>query len=251
MGGKQDDLLFGKGGYQLEDLALAHRVQARGRFIQDNQRSIVIEQPGQRQPLPLSPGQIGYAAESRSHHGVDTIWQRIHRLPQTGQAQRLSNALLLPWSALTLHRYILPNAEVEVRGILEEDGFCNGFEGDLLASRARRVQRTRGRRNEPGEQLDERALACPVGAHDSSKARCEVARNVNQRCFLVLRVRIADLAQTDGRESLASHPDGDWREAYRVLLLERLRKEVEEGGRVMERRDQGSRGVDQRLDHAR
>ncbi len=81
MGGEQDDLLFGKGRQQLEDLSLAHRIQARGRFIQDNQRSIVVEQPGERQPLPLSPGQIADTAESRSHHGVDTIWQRLHRLP--------------------------------------------------------------------------------------------------------------------------------------------------------------------------
>src|SRR5712692_3660789 len=39
--GKQDDLLFGKGGQQLEDLSLAHRVKAGGRLIQDDQRRIV------------------------------------------------------------------------------------------------------------------------------------------------------------------------------------------------------------------
>jgi len=144
-----------------------------------------------------------------------------------------------------LHRYILPNAEVEVRGILEEDGFCNGFEGDLLACHKRRMQRTRGRRNEPGEQLDERTLARSVGAHDSGEARCEVARNVNQRCFLILRVRIADLAQTDGREPLPRRHLDDWRETYRALLLKGLRKEVEEGGRVIERLDERPHRVDQ------
>ena len=41
--GEQDDLLFGKGGQQLEDLSLAHRVQACSWFIQNDQRRIVIE----------------------------------------------------------------------------------------------------------------------------------------------------------------------------------------------------------------
>src|SRR5713101_63311 len=96
MCGEQDDLLTGYGGQQLEDLPLAHRVQACRRFIQDDQRRIVIEQPGQRQPLPLSPGQIADAAESRSHHSVDYIGQRFHCLPQPGQPQCLSDTLLLP-----------------------------------------------------------------------------------------------------------------------------------------------------------
>src|SRR5215472_10904949 len=217
--GEQDDLLLGEGAQQFEDLPLPYRVQARCRFIQNDQRGIVIEKPGERQPLPLSPRQIADAAESRSYYSVYATWQGVYSLPQARQPQCLSDALLLPWSTLTLHRHILPDAEVEVRGVLEQDRLRNGLEGDFLACRKLSTQRPCGRGNESGEQLDQCTLACSVGAHDGGEAWREVARDVNQSRLLVLRVGVADSAQADGRERLASRHLGVCRRPRRLLLL--------------------------------
>src|SRR5712664_1273312 len=49
MGGEQDNLLFRKRTQQLENLAFTHRIEARGGLIENNERSIMKQQPRQCQ----------------------------------------------------------------------------------------------------------------------------------------------------------------------------------------------------------
>jgi hypothetical protein len=204
MGGEQDHLLFGEGRQQVEDLPLPHRVQARGGFIQDDQRRIVIEQSGQRQPLPLTPRQISHAAEPGTHHRLDTVWQRLYRLPQPRQAQHLHDALFLTRCPFTLHRHILPDTEVEVRGVLEEDGLGDRLQRYDLSRFPLRPEFTCRWRNQPGQQLDQRTLARAIGADDRRQTRLERTGEIDERLLLVFRVRVGDPVQRDRSQTLGT-----------------------------------------------
>jgi hypothetical protein len=66
-----------------EQVMLSPRVQRRGGLVQDDQRSVADERPGQRDPLPLAHGQVGPIVEEVADD-VNRVSRRVRRTAQLG-----------------------------------------------------------------------------------------------------------------------------------------------------------------------
>ena len=75
-------------------------------------------------------------AERRRIRALPTLAPHLRttpQQPQPRQTQHLHDTLFLPQCPFTLHRHILPDTKVEVRGVLEENGLSDRLQRDDLA----------------------------------------------------------------------------------------------------------------------
>src|SRR5258708_36284375 len=71
MRGEDNDLGLSLLRKELKDSTLSQGIQTRYRLVQNNHRSILIDEPCQRQALPLSARKIGLSSKSCPNQGID------------------------------------------------------------------------------------------------------------------------------------------------------------------------------------
>src|SRR5215212_5249412 len=108
----EDDYLVLQFGEELEDCALALRVEARDGFVQDHDRGILVHEPRQSQTLPLPAGKIDTAAESGTDQRIDPIGQARHDGAETRRLQGPVDLCVLVGGPLVAHGYVLSNRQV-------------------------------------------------------------------------------------------------------------------------------------------
>src|SRR5437667_5123859 len=70
---EDDDLRLSRLRKEFEDSALSLGIQTGYWLVQDNHRSILIDEPCQGQTLPLSAREIGLSTKSCSHQRIDPV----------------------------------------------------------------------------------------------------------------------------------------------------------------------------------
>lgn len=76
MRGEENDPGLSHSRKKLKDRALSLRIETCYRLIQDHHRGILIDEPGQRQALPLSAGQINLSTKPIDAAGIQVPRQR-------------------------------------------------------------------------------------------------------------------------------------------------------------------------------
>ena len=138
------------------------RVQVRGRLVQDEQRRVGQQRPGQRDPLPLAAGHGGAAGADR---GVPALRQRLDPGQQPGPRGRLGQLVswLAPGRASRMFSRMVVSNRCGSCGAAADHGahLVGAVAGQVGAAQRGRAA---GQVAEPQQHGGHRGLARPAGA---------------------------------------------------------------------------------------
>jgi hypothetical protein len=187
-------------------------VEARDGLVQDHDRSILVDEPRQRQPLPLPAREVDAAAESGTHQRIEPIGQAGHHRAEPRELQGPADARVLVGCPLVTHRDILSHRQVQVGRLLEENRLRQLLRGHAGPVRQPGEDRAGCRREQAGQQLNEGALPGAVRPDDGRRPRTEGVGDVGEGDLLAMRVVVAHALQ----EKCCRFPRRVWRGSWRM-----------------------------------
>jgi hypothetical protein len=209
-----------------DQLALGGRVERGGRLVEDQHLGLVIEGPGDGHALALATRQ---SCAALAQHRVEPARQPAHELGELGQGERGGHAPVVDVGVAHAEGDVAADRVVEEERLLgdvadvalpgpQHAGHVAAVHGDASG----------GRRQQPQQQIDQRALARPRRADDADR--------------LAARDRQVDVEQH--RLGLAGVGEGHALEHDRVREADRLATLGGLGRRRGQRGEVGAQVVD-------